>query len=73
MKSLSNKLPRDALLRTYKSFARSHLDYSHIVYHKTNNESFTSKLERVQNMASPAMTGVIQGTSYECPNKELGL
>ena len=30
MKRLSNKLPRDALLRIYKSFVRSHLDYGDI-------------------------------------------
>ena len=44
LKTLSNKLPRDPLLRILKSFLRSHLDYDDIVYDKLNNESFTSKL-----------------------------
>ena len=35
MKRLSNKLPRDALLKIYKSFVRSHLDYGDIMYDKT--------------------------------------
>ena len=48
LKGLSNKLPRDALLRICKYFVRSHLDYGDIVYDKHNNESFKSKLERVQ-------------------------
>ena len=73
LKRVSNKLPRDALLRIYKSFARSHLDYGVIAYDKPNNESFTSKLERVQYKACLAITGAIQGTSRERLNKELGL
>ena len=35
MKRLSNKLPRDVLLKIYKSFVRSHLDYGDIMYDKT--------------------------------------
>ena len=73
LKWLSNQLPRDALLRIYKSFVRSHLDYGDIVYEKPNNESFASSLERVQYKACLAITGVIQGTSRERPYKELGL
>ena len=38
-----------------------------------NKESFISKLERVQYKACLAITGVIQGTSSECLNKELDL
>ena len=34
LKRLSNKLPRDVLLRIYKFFVRSHLDYGDIVYDK---------------------------------------
>ena len=73
LKRLANKLPRDVLLRTYKSFVRSHLDYRDIVYDKPNSESFTSKLERVQYKACLAITGAIQGTSRERLYKELGL
>ena len=47
LKKLPNKLTRDALLRIHKSFVRYHLDYGDIVYDKPNNESFTSRLERV--------------------------
>ena len=73
LKRLSNKLPRDVLLRIYKSFVRSHLDYGDIVYDKPNNESFISRSERVQHKACLAITGAIQGTSCECLYKELGL
>ena len=73
LKRLSNKLPRGALLRIYKSFARSHLDYGDILYDKPNTESFTSRLERVQCRACLAITGAIQGTSCERLYKELGL
>ena len=73
LKRLSNKLPRDALLRIYKSFVRFHLDYGAIVHDKPNNESFTSMLERVQYKTYLAITGAIQGTFRERLYKELGL
>ena len=72
-KRLSTNLPRDALLSIYKSFVRSHLDYDDIVYDKPSNESFTSKLERVQYKACLAITGANHGASRERLNKELGL
>ena len=59
LKRLSNKLTRDALLRICKSFVRYHLDYGDIVYDKSNNESFTSKFERVQYKVCLAITGII--------------
>ena len=62
-KRLSNKLPRDTLLRIYQSCVRFHLDYGDIVYDKSNKESSTSKLERVQYKACLVTTGAIQGTS----------
>ena len=40
IKRLSVNLPRDVLLRIYKSFIRPHLDYGDIIYDKPNNESF---------------------------------
>ena len=40
---------------------------------KTNNEYFTSKLERLQYKACIAITGAIQGTSRERLNKKIGL
>ena len=73
MKRSSNKLPCDILLRIYKSFVRSHLDYGDIVYDKPNNESFASRLERVLYKACLPTTGAIQAISNKCNYKELGL
>ena len=70
LKRLSNKLPYHALLRVYKSFIKSHLDYGNIVYDKPNNDSLTSKLERVQYKGCLGITGVIQHTSRKLLNKE---
>ena len=42
------------------------------MYDKPNNESFISKLERVQLKACLAIKGVTQGTSHERLYKELG-
>ena len=50
-KRLYNKLPRHAILRIYKFFLRSRLDYGDILHDKSNDESFASKLERVQDKA----------------------
>ena len=43
------------------------------MYNKLNNESFTSKLERLHNKSCLAITAVIQGTLCERHNKKLGL
>ena len=72
IKRLSVNLPRDALLRIYKSFIRPHLDYGDIIYDKPNNESFKNKIENVQYKACIAITGAIQGTSRERLYHELG-
>ena len=48
--NLENVLPRSALLTTYKSFTRPHLDYGDIIYDKAYNESFKSKLESIDIM-----------------------
>ena len=45
IRSLQNVLLRPALFTIYKSFTRLHLDYGDIIYNKTYNESFKSKLE----------------------------
>ena len=42
IKKLSIHLPREALLRIYKSFVRPNLDYGDISFDKLNNESFKS-------------------------------
>ena len=68
-----NTPTREALLRIYKSFVRPHLDYSNIMFHKANNESFKSRIESIQSKTCIAITGAIQGTSRECLYRELGL
>ena len=73
IKRLSVNLPRDALLRIYKSFIRPHLDCGDIIYDKPNNESFKNKIENIQYKACIAITGAIQGTSREHLYHELGL
>ena len=47
-KGLSGNLPHDALLRIYKSFIRSHLDYGDIIYDQPGNKSFKNKIENIQ-------------------------
>ena len=63
IKILFVNLPRDTLLRIYKSFIRPHSDCRDIIYEKPNNESFKSKIENIQYKACIAKTGAIQGTS----------
>ena len=62
----TSKTTNDALIRIYKSFVRSHLDYVDIAC-DTPNESFASRLERVQFKSCLA----IKGTKYHksCKNK----
>ena len=73
MKRLSNTLPRKSLLNIYKSSIRPHLDYCDIIYEQPNNESFCTKIERIQHNAALAITGAIKGTSQIKLYKELGL
>ena len=73
IKRLLNTLPRNSLLTIYKSFIRPHLDYCDIIYDQPNNESFCTKIERIQYNAALAITGAIKGTSQTKLYKELGL
>ena len=73
IKNFSIHLPREALLRIYKSFVRPNLDYGEIIFDKPNNESFKSRIESIQYKACIAITGAIQGTSRERLYRELGL
>ena len=57
----------------YKSFIRPHLDYCDVIYDQPNNESFCTKIERIQYNAALAITGAIRGTSQIKLYKELGL
>ena len=73
IKKFSIHLPREALLRIYKSSVRPNLDYGDIIFDKPNNESFKSRIESIQYKACIAITGAIQGTSRERLYRELGL
>ena len=52
---------------------RLHLDYAYIMYDKSGNVIFESKLETVQYKACLAITGAIQGTKRESIYAELSL
>ena len=41
---LSIHLPKEVLLRIYKSFARHNLDYGDIIFDKPNNESLPDQI-----------------------------
>ena len=73
LRKLHNILPRPALLTTYKSFIRPHLDYGDIIYDQAYNTSLHQKLEHLQYNACLAITGAIRGTSSEKLYEELGL
>ena len=48
IKKLSSDLPRDALLRIFKSIFRPIMDYGDIIYDKPNNRSFRNKIKGIQ-------------------------
>ena len=54
-----------SLLTIYKSFIRSHLDYSDSIYDQAYIASFQQKVESIQYDASLAIKGAIRGTSKE--------
>ena len=65
MKRLSLTLSRKQLLKIYKTFVRSHLDYADAIYDKPFNDAFKEKLEKFQYSATLTVTGAIKGTSRE--------
>ena len=65
IKRLYVSLPRNALLRIYKSFIRPYLDYGDIIYGKPHNESFENKIENIQYKAFIALAVTVQGTSRQ--------
>ena len=71
IKRLPVNIPRDTLLRIFKSLIRPYLDYGDIIYDKPNNESFKNKIEKIQYKSCIAITGTIQGTSRERLYQEL--
>ena len=72
IRKLQPVIPRAALLTTYKSFLRPHLNYGDVIYDRVFNESFQNKLESVQYNAALAITGAIRGSSREKLYQELG-
>ena len=58
-------LPRSSLLTIYKTFIRSWLDYSNIIYDQAYNSAFHDKLASIQYDAFLAITSAIRGTSTE--------
>ena len=73
IKKLLIHLPREALLKIYKSFVGINMDYDDIIFDKPNNESFKSRIESIQYKASIAITGPFKGTSRKRLYRELGL
>ena len=73
IRRLSVNYPGNALLAIYKSFVRPQLDYGDVLYDKSNNYNFQSKMENVQYRACLAITGGIQVTFRERLYDELGL
>ena len=61
------------LMKVYKVFSRSLIDYGDIIYDQPHNSFFCGKLEPVQYKAALMITGVIQSTSHEKIFQELGL
>ena len=64
--------PRSSLLTVYKTFSRSQLDFSDVIYNQACNSSFHEKLEPIQWIACLAITKTITGTSSEKLYQELG-
>ena len=58
-------LPRSSLFTIYKTFIRSHFDYTDVVYDQSYKLSFHEKLELIQYNAALAVAGAIQGSSSE--------
>ena len=61
------------LMKVYKVFSRSLIDYGDIIYDQPHNSFFCEKLEPVQYKAALVITGVIQSTFHEKIFQELSL
>ena len=48
LRKLYHFIPKIALLRIYKTFIRTRLDYGDIIYNQPSNASFSGKIELVQ-------------------------
>ena len=67
---LNNILPPSPLWTFYRSFVRPHFDYGDVIYDQRENESFSSKTERVQYNMSLAITGAITGIRFGITQKQ---
>ena len=65
-------LPRSSLLTIYKTFIRSWLDYTDIIYDQAYHSTFHDKLESIQYNVCLAITGAGKGTWTEKIFQELG-
>ena len=54
-------------------YSLPHLYYCAVIYDQPNNESFCSKIERIQYNAAFVITGAIRGTSQSKLYSELGI
>ena len=72
MKPLSLSISYDSLLTTYETLVCPHLDYADIIYDKSGNAYFESKLERLQYNACLAITDAIQEINRDSIYAELG-
>ena len=61
LKKLYHFLPRSALLTTYKTFTRIHLDYDNIIYHQLSTASFPGQIEPVHYNAALVIARAMKG------------
>ena len=66
-KKLSLSVSRQTLLTIFKSFVRSNLDYTDIIYDKPHKGSYAEKIELVQCNACLIINSAFKGTSRERP------
>ena len=72
---MSKYVTREVLDQMYKLYARPHLDYGDIIYHKYDPEldlDFTKKLEATQYSAALVVSGARRGTNKYKLYEELG-
>ena len=58
----NKSLPQYSFITIYKSFVRPHLGYGDIIYDQPNKEKLSQKTERIQYIATLAITGAIKET-----------
>ena len=72
---MSRYVSRDVLNKVYKLYARPHLDYGDMIYHKYDPEmclSLTQRLEQTQYSAALAVSGAWRGTTRQRLYEEIG-